>query len=155
MLPENKYAQFGFPREQILGITIHETGNTEMSARDLFDWMANESRTNQGTHYFVDSEETVEVMPLNYGVYHTGKGMDWGNKYTIAIEICSSFSDEKYQQAQDRAVQLIKQLQNTYHIPNDMVFFHNDFNERVYCPKTILNRYGTSKSFVYQCLEED
>ena len=154
MLPQNKFNQYGFPRTEIKGITIHETGNTNMSAMDLFNYLANECRTNQGTHYFVDDAEVVEVMPLSWGVYHTGKGLDWGNEYTVAIEICSSLSNEKYQLAQDRAVELIKSIQREYHIPNDMVFFHNDFNERVYCPKTILDRYGTSKSFAYQCLEE-
>ena len=152
MLSENKFLQYGFPRDvsDIQGITIHETGNIDLDAQGIFDYMENECHTNQGCHYIVDHTQTVQAMPDDYGVYHTGKGMDWGNRYTIAIEICSNLNDDEYKDGQDRAVELIKSLQNQYHIPNDMIFFHKDFNQKTYCPKTILDRYGTSESFVYQ-----
>lgn len=155
MIDENKFPQFGFPRTvaDIQGITLHETGNYEMNAQQLCDWMNTESKTSQGTHYFVDDTQTVQAMPHDWAVYHTGKGKDWGNCYTIAIEIVSSFSDEKYLTAEDRAVELIKQLQEQYHIPNDMIYFHHDFDERKHCPNRIIDTYGTSKNFVYQKLE--
>lgn len=152
MIKENKWSQYGFPRSQadIKGITVHETGNTDMNAQQLFDYLDNECKTSQGTHYIVDSEQTIQVMPDDWAVYHTGKGKDWGCRYTIAIEICSNLNDELYLLAQDRAVELIWSLQEQYQIPMDLIFFHNDFNQQTYCPKTALDRYGNSKNFVYQ-----
>lgn len=157
MIKESKWNQYGFPRSEadIQGITIHETNNLEMNAQQLCDWLENINKTSQGTHYICDDTQVVQVMPDDWGVYHTGKGMDWGNKYTIAIEICSSLSDEKYRQAEDRAISLIYSLQKKYHIGMDMIFFHQDFNQKTYCPKTLLDKYGSSKSYVYQRLEEE
>jgi N-acetylmuramoyl-L-alanine amidase CwlA len=156
MISENKWIQYGFPRteEDIQGITLHETGNVEMNAEQLFNWLNEENKSSQGCHYLVDDTQTIQVMPDDWAVYHTGKGKDFGCRYTIAIEICSSLSDEKYKMAEDRAISLIYALQKKYHIPMDMIFFHRDFNETTYCPKTILNNYGTSKNFVYNRLEE-
>lgn len=156
MIDERKWPQYGFLRRQgdVLGICIHETGNTEMNAERLFKYLNEESKTSQGCHYLVDDTQTLQVMPDDWAVYHTGKGKDWGNRYTIAIEICSSLSDEKYQAAEDRAVELIEQLKKTYSITNENVFFHQDFNSKAYCPKTILDNYGTSKNFAYNRLED-
>ena len=152
MLPENKWEQYGFPRTEadICGITLHETGNTELNAEQLFDYYSNECKTSDGIHYLCDDEQTIQVMPDDWAVYHTGKGKDWGCRYTISIAICSSLNDEKYNQAQARAIDLIWLLQDTYNIPDSLIFFHNDWNEKAYCPKTALDRYGSSKNFVYQ-----
>ena len=153
MLDENKWKQYGFERneEDILGITLHETNNYNMNARELFNYLNDVNKTSQGCHYLVDDEEIIEVMPLNYGVYHTGKGFDYGNKYTIAIEIVSNINDNKYQMAQDKAVELIKTLMGEYAINYDGIFFHKDFNSIVLCPKTIIKKYGSAKRF---CIEE-
>ena len=152
MLPENKYNQYGFPRTEadILGITIHETGNV-FTAQELFDYLL-ESKQSNGCHYIVDRDEVIQAMPDDYGVYHTGKGLDWGNLYTIAIEITSNLNDDYFHSAVDRAVTLVKSLQERYGITNDNVFFHIDFNPRTYCPKTLLDEYGSSLNFVYHKL---
>lgn len=152
MLDENKYEQYGFQRtsEDILGITIHETGNYDMNAQELFDWLNDENITSQGCHYICDDTQTIQVMPDDWAVFHTGKAYDWGNAYTIAIEIVSSLDDDKYGTAQTRAVVLIKQLQETYSISNEMIFFHRDFDSKAYCPQTILNRYGSVRRFVME-----
>lgn len=157
MIDRNKWDQYGFSRleSDIKGITIHETGNYEMNAESLLNWLENENKTSQGCHYLVDDTQIIQVMPDDWAVYHTGKAKDWGNRYTIAIEICSSLSDDKYRQAEDKAISLIYTLQKKYHIPFDMIFFHHDWNDRKYCPKTILDNYGTSKNFVYQRIESE
>lgn len=156
MIDEKKWSQYGFPRneEDIQGITLHETNNYEMNAQQLADWLENECKTSQGVHYICDDENTVQVMPDDYAVYHTGKGRDWGNRYTIAIEICSSLSDEKYKKAENRAISLIYELQKKYRIPMNMIFFHQDWDNNFYCPVRMLNEYKTSRNFIYQRLEE-
>lgn len=151
MLTENKWIQYGNPRNvsDIKCIVLHNTGNTAMSARDLFDYLQNECKTSQGCSYVVDHNEVIQVMPDDWSVYNTGKGEDFGNLYGIAIEVCDNLNDNLYQQGQDKAVLLIKDLIKKY--PTiEGVFFHNDFAPRVYCPHIMLDRYGTSENFVYQ-----
>lgn len=157
MLPGNKFSQYGFPRteDDIKCIVIHNTGNTELSARQLFDYLANENRGSNGCSYLVDHEEVIQVMPDDWAVYNTGKAKDYGNRYGLAIEICDNLNDELYQQGQDRAVDLIKSLMVRYGIGENDVYFHIDFSPKTYCPHILLDRYGTSANFVYQEIKED
>lgn len=152
MVREEKFNQYGFPRNpiDIKGITIHETGNYEMNAQQLFDYFNDVDKSTQGAHYVVDDTQVIQLMPNDWAIYHTGKGKDYGCKYTIAIEICSNINDEKYKEAQDNAVQLIKQLMQQYNITSDDIFLHNDFNPVVHCPNAILNKYGSAKRFVLE-----
>lgn len=157
MIRENKFPQYGFPREksEIQGICLHETGVYDLNAQQYCDFLDYENKSSEGCHYIVDKDEVVQVMPDDWSVYHTGKGIDWGCKHTIAIQLTSYFADHDYYSAEDRAVKLIKQLQRAYHIPDDMLFFHNDFDQKSHCPNRILNEYGSTKTFVYQRLKED
>lgn len=157
MIKENKFNQYGFPRQEgdIQGITLHEIGNINWSAQDYFNFLDNECKTSDGCHYICDSKEIIQVMPDNWAIYHTGKGKDWGTVYTIAIKICSSLNDDVYRKAQDNAVTLIKNLMNKYNFSDEMIFFHNDWDSKIYCPKTILDTYHTSRNFVYQEIKED
>ena len=156
MIDENKYEQYGFIREleDIKGITIHETNNYTMNAKELEEYMNTKQKTSQGTHFFVDWGEYRQAMPLNYAVSHTGKAKDWGCRYTIAIEIVDNLNDELFERAVDRTIALIHELQELYSIPNDMIFFHNDWDNKTYCPHKLLDDYKTSKNFVYQRLED-
>lgn len=143
---ENK-GQFGFPGLEIQGITIHNTGN-ELSAEENYDWMKH-TTSSQGTHFFVDGDEIIQAMPLDWCVYHTGMGIDWACKHTIAIEICHSMSHlDTYLNAERKAVELVKRLMDEYHIPRSRIYFHNDFNRKTYCPHRALELYGSKKEFV-------
>ena len=152
MLDRNKWDQYGFLRNDsdILGITLHEIGDYKMNAHEYETWLNDVNKTSSGFHYICDCDCVVQVMPDNWAVYHTDKFLDWGNCYTLAIGIIPYLSDEKYGLAQDNAVELIKHLQEQYHIANDMIFFHNDFDSRSYCPRTILDRYKSVKRFVME-----
>lgn len=147
MIDENKYSQFGEIGLTPKGITIHNTGNDDMSARDLFNWLNNECKSSQGCHYLIDHNEIIEVMPLNWKVYHTGKGRDWAFHNTIAIEICSNLDNELYKQGQDKAIGLIRELFERYELNTNDLYFHNDFAP-YYCPKNILDIYKTKQNFI-------
>ena len=155
MIDRNKYEQFGFERNQedIQCIVLHNT-NSELSARQLFNWL-NETSSSQGTHYIVDYDEVVEVMPLDWGVYHTGKGMDFGNKFGIAIEICSNLNNEKYLQGETKAMELVKSLMNEYRLTKNDIYFHQDFNQTTKCPNDILTIYGNRKNFINSYFNEE
>lgn len=147
MLDKEKWAQYGQPRtESIKGITIHNTGN-ELSAEELETAMA-VSEQHFATHYFVDEKEVRQVMPLEWCVWHTGKGLDMGNTRTIAVEICRSRSDdETYLKAQNNAVILIKHLLKEYNLSKNDIYFHSNF-DNFYCPHKILDIYKTREKFI-------
>lgn len=146
-------AQFGEKGIEIKGITIHNTGN-DLSAKENYEWMAKTS-TSQGTHYLVDESETIQCMPLDWHVWHTGKGRDFGSMNTLAIEICRSQSNlETYLKAQKRAFSLISQLMVWFNLSLNDLYFHNDFNNRTYCPHRILDLYGSKKNFIKEVQNE-
>ena len=147
MIDPKKWNQYGMDGLDVKGIIIHNTGNTDMSAQQLFDYMENDCKYSTGTHYFVDHEGVVEVLPLTWRTWTTGKGNDWAFDHLIAIEICDNLNDDLYKQGQDNAVALIRQLMATYGLGMEDIYFHNDFNSRVYCPHIILDRYGSAQSF--------
>lgn len=157
MIKESKWDQYGFPRfmSDIKGITIHESSGVNDTAAELFSFYNDISKENSAVHYLVDANEVIEVMPLNWSVYHTGKGKDFGNMYTIAIMICSNLNDELYEAAVDRAVSLINELMEQFRLTQDEIFFHCNFNIKVYCPKKLIAKYGTAKNFAYQRLQEE
>lgn len=148
MIDKRKWSQFGKEGLAPKCITIHNTGNYDMSAKELFDYLDNDCRTDQGCHFLVDHNEVIEVLPLNWKTYHTGKGKDYAFHNSIAIEICSNIDDSLYLKGQDMAVVLIKELMETYKIPITEIYFHIDFNPTTYCPCNILNLYRNKKNFL-------
>ena len=152
MIDERKFNQYGFPREEadILGITIHESEPDGTTAQEIFDYLNTESKENIAYHYICDDVQILQILPDNWGVYSVSSNKDWSSMHTISIEIVGSISNSKYQEAQDNAVGLIRTLQETYGISDDMIFLHNDFDSRAFCPKTILDRYGSAKRFAIE-----
>lgn len=155
MLSENKWLQYGKEGLDVQGIVIHNTANPEMSAQELFDYLNNECKLSTGTHYFVDHKGIIEVMPLTWKTYTTGKGEDWCFKHCIAIEICDNYNDDLYQKGQINANKLIKALLKKYKLTEYDIYFHHDFNERFYCPHVLLDKYGNVKSYVMNEIRED
>ena len=157
MIKESKWNQYGFPRQtgDIKGITIHESFAVNKTAAELFSFYDDISKENSGVHYVVDASEVIQIMPDDWSVYHTGKGKDFGNLYTIAIEICSNLNNDLYEAAVDNAVSLIKSLEAQYYLTNERIYFHKDFNNKIYCPKSLIDEYGTARNFAYQRLFEE
>lgn len=145
MIDERLYKQYGVEREEVKCIVIHNTG-TDKSLKEILDFLEN-GKTSKGCHFLVDDKECVQVMPLNYSVWNTGKGNDYAFHYGIAIEICSNIDKDKYLKGQDRAIKLIKELMKEYRLTTKDIYFHCDF-DRKYCPKDILDIYGNKQNFI-------
>ena len=148
MLDKNKWSQYGKDGLEPKCITIHNSGNYDMSAMDIFNYLNNECKTSQGCHYLVDDKEIVEVLPIYWKTYHTGKSKDYAFNNSIAIEICSNLDNETYLKGQEKAIELIKELMNKYNIPLEEIYFHIDFNSTTYCPCNILDLYKTKQNFL-------
>ena len=131
----------------VKGITIHNTGN-DYSASELYEILKNDETLNY-CHYLIDEKEIKQTIPDDMSASHTGKGYDFGNKYTIAIEICRSTCEEElYLEAEKKAVKHIKKLMKKYKLTNNDLYFHMDFNPQARCPHRILDIYGTQEEFI-------
>ena len=148
MIPETKWKQFGLPNAQIKGIVVHNTNNQNYSAERLEKWLTEECKTSQGCHFLVDHKEVRQVMPLDWSVFNTGMGMDFGNLHCISVEICSNPSNSKYLQGQFKAVDLINELMERYSFTKSDIYFHRDFNPNINCPSQILKLYGNKNNFL-------
>lgn len=146
MLPESKWKQYGLPDAEIKGIVIHNT-NSNKSAEELETWLRT-AKTSQSAHFIVDHKEARQLLPLTWSSFNTGMGMDFGNTSCISIEICSNPNTEKYLQGQNRAIKLIKELMEEFHLTLEDIYFHRDFQPNVNCPAQILHLYGTKQNFL-------
>lgn len=147
MIDEKKWAQYGVSGLSPKGIIIHNT-NSDMSAESLLEWLEKDNKGSNGCHFLVDHTGVYEVIPTTWKVWTTGKGNDYAFHNCIAVEICSNINNLLYLEGEERAVALIKELMEEYDIPKEEIYFHIDFNERTYCPKDILDRYGNKRNFI-------
>jgi len=153
MIPKEKWKQYGLPNMEVKGIVIHNTNNQKASAADLEKWMI-KNNTSQGTHFFVDHTEVRQVMPLDWSVWNTGGGMDFGNLFCISVEICSNPNNRLYLQGQSKAIDLIENLMHEFNLTKYDIYFHRDFNNNVNCPSQILKMYGNKKNFLSMIKEK-
>ena len=144
MIGENRILQFSGGSMTALGITIHNTNN-QYSAEENYQLMLNSSMS-YSAHFFVDKDIAIQALPLNVRAFHTGKAYDNGNKYTIAIEICSRGNDEEFNKAVENTVLLIQMIRNE--LGNLPIYFHNDFDRTKYCPHRILDQYQNKENFI-------
>ena len=155
MLDEKQWEQYGFPRNDtdVRGILLQETVSI-MSAQEYVDELENGS-DHYACHYICDKNEIIQLMPLDYGVYHVGTGRSPANESNIVIGLCSALSDSDFNLALSQAVLLIRELKQQYSIAYDRIYFLKDFSSKKYNPKTLLMRYGSSKRFAYETLLEE
>lgn len=153
MIPKEKWKQYGLPNMEVKGIVIHNTNNQRASAADLEKWMI-KNNTSQGTHFIVDHTEVRQVMPLDWSVWNTGKGMDFGNLHCISIEICSNPNNRLYLQGQSKAIDLIENLMHEFNLTKKDLYLHRDFNPNTNCPSQILSMYGNKKNFLSMIKEK-
>lgn len=152
MLPKKKWMQYGLPNAQIKGICIHNTNNQNWSAKRLEEWLKNENRGSNGCHYLVDHSSVRQVMPLDWSVWNTGMGYDFGNLHCIAIEICSNPDNDLYMKGQQKAIKLIKELMEQYSLKISDIYFHRDFQPSANCPAQILKLYGSKQNFLKELI---
>ncbi|MGM0409254.1 MAG: peptidoglycan recognition protein family protein [Bacillota bacterium] len=144
------------PLRNQIGITYHNTSNTNPSATDEMHaiWLQNlENADNKyvSAHIFVDEDSITQVIPLTEETYHAGDGKKGvGNSETISIEICEN---KNYKKA-ERNAQLLGAsmlLQN----PNWDIFKHEDWSGKN-CPRVILNnnRWNAFKNEILEIFEQ-
>ena len=122
-----------------LYIVVHDTGNIRRGAnaaahRNYF----NQGGRNASAHYFVDSEEIIQIVDDSFASWHCGDGRGrYGitNSNSIGIELCIN-SDGDWSTTKSRALELIRYLMDKHSIPKDRVLRHYDASRKI-CPRTM------------------
>lgn len=148
----DKLRQYGYPNMTPKGIVIHNT-NINRSAKECEEMMSN-ATDSRGAHFFVDDQEVIQMMPLDWSCFNTGQGNDFGNTECISIEICSNLNTQKYMEAEQRAVTLIRELMDEFGLTTDDLYFHRDFDKTVNCPADILRIYKSKQNFIRRYFNE-
>lgn len=123
------------------GITVHNTAN-DASALNEINYMIN-NNYEISYHYAVDDIQAVQGLPLNRNGWHASDGGNgFGNRKTIAIEICYSLSGgSRFDKAEENASELIAQLLKERGWGIDRVKRHYDYApNKKYCPHRTMDR---------------
>lgn len=135
-------------------ITIHNTAN-DASAYNEIAYM-NRNNNQVSFHFAVDNKEVVQGIPVDRNAWHAGDGGNgYGNRKTIAIEICYSLSGgARFDAAERLAAKFTAQLLKERGWGVDKVGTHQ-MRSGKYCPHRTLD-YGWDrfKSMVQSELDQ-
>ena len=138
LVNENKYeckCPYGMVPE---GITVHNTAN-DASARNEASYMkSNDDEVS--FHIAVDDVEVIQLIDFNRNAWHAGDGGNgFGNRKTIAIEICYSKSGgDRFIKAEKNAAIIVAKLLKEFGWGFDRVYTHQKHSGK-YCPHRTLD----------------
>lgn len=113
-------------------ITIHNTGNTNSTAKNERAWLTNTGNKRQASfHYAIDSIHVIECIDPNYVAWHGGDGRGKGNMASISIEICESGD---YAKNEENAVKFTAKLLYERNWSVDRLRRHFDWSKKI-CPR--------------------
>lgn len=140
LVPKSKY-NIKCPYEMIPeGITVHNTANDASAMAEINYMISNNAETS--FHYAVDDIQAVQGLPLNRNGWHASDGNGFGNRKTIAIEICYSKSGgPRFDKAEENAAELIASLLQQYGWGIEVVKRHYDYaRDKKYCPHRTMDK---------------
>ena len=117
------------------GVTVHNTANDASAMSEISYMLGNNYYTS--FHYATDDYRTVQGIEENRNGFHASDGATgFGNRKTIAIEICYSKSGgERFLKAEQNAAELIAWILKRYGWGIDKVKRHYDYApNKKYCP---------------------
>lgn len=118
-------------------IVVHNTANDASAMSEISYMIGNNNQCS--FHYAVDDYRVVQGIEENRNAWHAGDGNGKGNREGIAIEICYSKSGgERFNRAEDNAVELIISILKRYGWGIDKVTKHQDYSGK-YCPHRTLD----------------
>lgn len=124
------------------GLTIHETDNNASAYNEIYYMGFNPSNFNNQVsfHFAVDEKEAVQGVPLDRNTWHAGDGGNgFGNRKTIAIEICRNYRTNdltNYRAAKVNAEILTGWLMFIYGFGVNDLYRHYDHSGKN-CPRVI------------------
>lgn len=121
-----------------IGITVHNTANSASAANEIAYMAGNDKETSY--HFAVDEKEIIQALPLDRNGWHAGDGATgYGNRWTIAIEICRSTSEDLslFIQAEKNAAWLCASLCLQYGWSTKDIYTHKHWSGKN-CPHKTL-----------------
>lgn len=136
-MPESKYAIKCPYTMTPTRIVVHNTANDASAMSEISYMIGNNYECS--FHYAVDDYRVVQGIEENRNGWHAGDGNGKGNREGIAIEICYSKSGgERFNKAEDNAVELIIDILKRYGWGIEKVTKHQDYSGK-YCPHRTLD----------------
>lgn len=122
------------------GVTVHNTYNDASAMAEISYMLGNDFETS--FHYAVDDYRAVQGIEENRNGWHASDGNGFGNRNTIAIEICYSKSGgPRFDKAEENAVELIVNILKRYGWGIDKVKRHYDYApDKKYCPHRTMDK---------------
>jgi N-acetyl-anhydromuramyl-L-alanine amidase AmpD len=138
LVPSTKYSLKCPYAMTPVGLCVHNTANDASAKNEISYMVTNANQTS--FHFAVDDVEVWQGLPLDRNGWHAGDGASGaGNTKHIGIEICYSKSGgDRFNKAEDRAVDLIVYLLKDRKWGIEQVKKHQDFSGK-YCPHRTLD----------------
>lgn len=153
-LPKDKYNLKAPYAMQPVGVTIHETDNNAPAINEIAYMQRNNNQVS--FHYAVDEKEVVQGVPLNRNTWNAGDGGNgFGNRKTIAIEICRNYRTNdltNYYKARANAEKLVGWLLHENGWNEKNIYTHNDHNGKN-CPR-VIRKEGYLNTFKKKAMAE-
>lgn len=136
-IPESKYSTKCPFEMKPEGITIHNTANDASAMSEVSYMIGNNKQVS--FHEAADDYRVVQGIPHNRNSWNSGDGNGFGNRKTIAIEICYSKSGgERFDKAERNGAKRVAQILKEYNWGIDKVGKHQDRSGK-YCPHKTLD----------------
>ena len=140
MMYKEKHINYNYSNrfnKKIQYIVIHDTGNPRKGANAQAHFRYfNQKGRNASAHYFVDKDESLQLVADEYSAWHCGDGKGkYGifNYNSIGIELCIN-EDGDWEMTKSRAVLLIRQLLLKHKLDKKCVVRHFDASRKI-CPR--------------------
>ncbi len=133
-LPENQYSLKAPYAMTPVGIVAHNTAGSASARTEATNMINNSSAT--GFHAIVDESEAIECIPFSRNAFHAGDGANgFANRNLIGIEIARSmdYSDDKFDRAEENAIEYIAWVCVQYGWTSNEVNQHNWYSQTE-CP---------------------
>lgn len=151
IIPVNKYARSGKKISGVKKIVMHYTANPGASASNHEKYFARLSDRYASAHVFIDSKESIQIIPFNEIAYHCNdvqkrnkngsayRGVSSiapnGNLWSLGIELCIEKDGSFHENTIKEAVKVAGELCKTYGLnPQTDIVRHYDVTAKI-CPK--------------------
>ena len=133
-VPESKYSLKCPYAMTPVGIVAHNTAGSASAKAEAESMVNNNNAT--GFHVVIDETSAYECIPFNRNAWHAGDGGDgFANRNLIGIEIARSmdYSDDKFDRAEENAIEYIAWVCIQYGWNSNQINQHNWYSDTE-CP---------------------
>ena len=138
----------------LIGITVHNTDRITVAsnttpAEQYTRATVNGNMKDVRVHFYVDDVCAWQCLPLDLSGWHATDGSGDGNRKTISIEcIMNGSGDAKDKKAEGNCAKLVAYLLDKFKLKDTVIYSHNHWYSKKYCPAYILPHWNDFKKKV-------